>query len=671
MLKINKYKLVKTTFYLLHIFLLILIVREYNNAWNILFLPVFFSAITSILTYIIYTHSDKKSSQYLIYFLLAGSLSYFTSLVQSIENYVAIIVFSASFPLSSYYFNKFTTEILFNRRIIRRRQNKAERLNTYLLLAVICIDCFAIIFEGMLSISKIIFVIYFSVNISLPLFKIVYYLLVHKGQRERPFLIWMLVIPLVAFAPFIFLHALPLLIFGEGVNAYITAWTFFVIPIGYTYLMLTRKLLDLQFIFNRTIYYSALALIISSFIILVLFLLYPKLNIIDLVQAFFIILLLNTMFLLAKEQIDYLLRNSLFQDKNNIIQFIERLILELENCLTRQDVNQIAIKEIKKNFNMVDATIIKYNTVTKLIEKEYLIGENNFENIPLEQIIDINGQIIDYENNFGVCLSRHSDSVHYLWIGDHKEHTRISIHDKSWFILFISYLRLTYEIIRMNEDSVNQLIEGEKITSTAISRFLFHFAETERRRLAEDIHDTILQDQIYIYRELDMLTTINNQPEFINLKESFKEIIDKTRRTSTEMIPNTLSIKGLAYSLNELLYQFKEKSQFQLNYEVELTTDDFDHYEKPLLIYRVIEELVNNAIKHSDAGRVSMIIWDTEDQINIDYLDDGKGFEYKEALHQGRIGLNSLVRRINNINGAIEFATDNPKKVHIYITIPR
>lgn len=168
-----------------------------------------------------------------------------------------------------------------------------------------------------------------------------------------------------------------------------------------------------------------------------------------------------------------------------------------------------------------------------------------------------------------------------------------------------------------------------------------------------------------------MLTTINNQPEFINLKESFKEIIDKTRRTSTEMIPNTLSIKGLAYSLNELLYQFKEKSQFQLNYEVELTTDDFDHYEKPLLIYRVIEELVNNAIKHSDAGRVSMIIWDTEDQINIDYLDDGKGFEYKEALHQGRIGLNSLVRRINNINGAIEFATDNPKKVHIYITIPR
>lgn len=112
---------------------------------------------------------------------------------------------------------------------------------------------------------------------------------------------------------------------------------------------------------------------------------------------------------------------------------------------------------------MVDATIIKYNTVTKLIEKEYLIGENNFENIPLEQIIDINGQIIDYENNFGVCLSRHSDSVHYLWIGDHKEHTRISIHDKSWFILFISYLRLTYEIIRMNEDSVNQLIEGERL----------------------------------------------------------------------------------------------------------------------------------------------------------------------------------------------------------------
>ncbi|MBS3678766.1 hypothetical protein KGF86_00905 [Ornithinibacillus massiliensis] len=672
MLKVNKYKLVKTTFYLLHIFLLINLIQKYSNAWNMLFLPVAFSAITSILTYIIYIHSDKKTSKFLIYFLLAGSLSYFTSIVQSIENYLAIIVFSISFPLTSYFFNKFTTEILYNRRIIRREKNKLKKINLYFLVVVIGLDCFANIFEEMLDISKVALILYFFTNISLPLLKIIYFLLVSKGARERTFLIWLLVIPLVAFAPFIFLHAFPQIFFKEGVNAYVTAWSFFVIPIGYTYLILNKKLLDPQFIFNRTIYYSFLSLIPSIFIIFFLYLLYPMFNIFDLIQLFVIVILFNTMFLFAKEQIDYLLRNSLFQDKNNIVQFVERLIVEIENCLTLQDLKQLAIKEIKKRFHNVDATIVKFNTRTKQLENEYLIGRNNFENIPLNKIINIKGQIIiDYKSNFGVCLSKSSDRIEYLCIGDHKERSHFSIYDKSWCMVFISYLRLTYEIIRISEDSVTQLIKGEKVTSNAISRFLFHFAEAERRRLAEDIHDTILQDQIYIYRVLDILAIENNQPELRKLRDHLKEIIDKTRRISTQMMPKALSIKGLVYSLNELLDQFKQKSQFQLNYEVELTTDHFDHYEKPLLIYRVIEELINNAIKHSDAEQVSIIIWETEDQINIDYLDDGKGFNYKETLHQGRIGLNSLVRRINNIYGTIEFATDNPKKVHIYVTIPR
>ncbi|MFD1068307.1 ATP-binding protein [Oceanobacillus locisalsi] len=84
-----------------------------------------------------------------------------------------------------------------------------------------------------------------------------------------------------------------------------------------------------------------------------------------------------------------------------------------------------------------------------------------------------------------------------------------------------------------------------------------------------------------------------------------------------------------------------------------------------------MEELLNNAIKHSNAERVSLNVWETEENINIDYIDDGEGFNYNKALNKGQIGLNVLITQIKHMNGLVEFFTNKPKKVQIYITLPR
>lgn len=221
----------------------------------------------------------------------------------------------------------------------------------------------------------------------------------------------------------------------------------------------------------------------------------------------------------------------------------------------------------------------------------------------------------------------------------------------------------------MNEKNVQQLIESKEQTSASLSRFLFHFAESERKRLAGDIHDTVLQEQIYIYRKLNEMT--DDRHELEELKALLKQVIDKTRQTCSEMLPNSLSDQGLTHALTERFETFKQKAGFHIYYEIDLVNEQFIDYEKTLVIYRVIEELLNNAMKHSEAERVSIYVWQTSEQIFIDYLDDGKGFAYQKAKNSDRIGLRSLVERVKSAKGKIEFETDIPKRVKIYITIPR
>lgn len=675
MFKIDKYKAAKALFYFLHIYLLFQIYFQYNSydiKWDILYLPTIFSVIISIFTYMIYTQSNKKTGHLLIYFLLTGSVAYFTAFLQSTGIYVTIILFTISFQLSGWYFNKFVTETLFYRRISYRRNNKTEKVNVYLLIMIICLETYAALFmqESVLAeIIVTIYIIYFLGNMFIPLFKIVYALF-HSKRQEKSFLRWMLIIPLFSFGPFLFLHVLPYLFQKPYVDPLITTWTFFAIPVGYTYLILAKRLLDLGVILNRFLYYLFLALIPSFLIALSLIWFSPAINLLHFFQLLGILLFFNAIFLILKEQIDYYFRYALFQDKNNVIQRIEQLQKDLKKILNLSDLNDYVAQGIRNMIRSVEATIVKYNTETNHIEREYLIGTADFEQISFKDLYTERDQImIDSGKSIGFFLSYQSNTIHYLWIRKSKRPMHFRIFEKSWLLIFISYIRLTYENILLNEAYVTKITESDFELSSSQSRFLFHIAETERRRIADNIHNTILQDQIYIYRELDTLAE-EKCPELKPLKKEFKKVIDRTRETYTEIIPNTLFNRGLASSLDKLLHQWQQKVSFRLDYEIELTTDKFDYYERSLIIYRVVEELVNNAIKHSEAGRVSIYIWEAEKNLYIDYLDNGKGFDEKKALEKKQIGLQSMIERIKSLNGMIEFNTSTPRNVLIYITIP-
>lgn len=657
--------------------------QNYEFLWDKFCLPLSFSVISSLLTYIIYTQSSNKSSKYLIYFLLAGSTAFFYSSESGFGDPITIIIFAFTFQLTAYYFRKFIIETLFNKRIIKRQNSRKEKIFLFTLLIVLFLN-FINLFPNpniltnftylntniLLYIVRIISIIYFFLNVSYPLLKVIR-LLINKNKQHTSFLLWMLFIPTCAFGPFLFLHAIPS-IFGEPwIDSSVAAIAFFAIPIGYTYLILTKKLLDLTFVFNRFIYYGGIALVPSLFFLIILVFLSSSFYLFTYLQTFVIIYFFLILFLLIKEQFDFYFRRFLFHERSNRVQFVERIVKELSSIMSLKDLEIFIANEIRKQFNTTTITIIDFQDSLEQIKLKHLVGILDVNKDSLKKAIKTNKEetFIDYAGSIGVFLSKNNDIFRYLWVEKQNDKS-FTVTDKSWFILFGSYIRLTYENIIMNEEHVKQFISNKERASASLSRFLFQLAEMERKKLAGDIHDTILQDQIYIYRKLDELT-LNNHPGLVEIRYGLKNIIDKTRQTCSQLIPNDLSNDGLAFSIVELLEQFKQKGKFQLYYEVDLSDDHFVEYEKPIAIYRVIEELLNNSIKHSEAERVSVTIWESDQQIFIDYLDDGKGFKFKKEHNKGQIGLRGVLERIKSNGGKIEFETEIPENVKIYITIPR
>src|SRR5699024_10849918 len=358
---------------LIHVYLVIVIVKhDYDliNLWNRLYLPLLFSAISFLFTYIINIQGGGKSSKYLIYFLLSGSTTFLASSESGLENIVAKILLSITLPLTAYFFRRFIFETLLNKRIIKRQEVMIGTFSLFALLLVIVLNTLReFVDNGIFDyFSRTVFILYFILHISLPMVKITQ-LLIKKNHAQRTFLLWMLLVPMLAFSPFIFLHALPSLLGEPSTDPYFTAIAFLAIPVGYTYLILTKELLTLRFVYNRIVYYSGLAIIPTVLISFMLVYIIAELSVANLLMVFSVLYITNIVFLFLKEKLDFRLRYNLFQDTNNTVQFIERVYKDLSKIKTKKKLDKYIVKEIKEQLNNVHVTIFTYNYETTQIEK--------------------------------------------------------------------------------------------------------------------------------------------------------------------------------------------------------------------------------------------------------------------------------------------------------------
>ncbi|WP_242927209.1 PAS domain S-box protein [Pontibacter vulgaris] len=210
------------------------------------------------------------------------------------------------------------------------------------------------------------------------------------------------------------------------------------------------------------------------------------------------------------------------------------------------------------------------------------------------------------------------------------------------------------ESLKLKELTMTQELTKQKEVMNAI---LFT-QETERKRIAEALHNGLGQ-LLYaakLYLEQISYEADNNNPIATNeVKTLLEEAIKETRTISHELMPIILEDFGLRVALGELCSKFSGAGV-----NVQLVTYDVpDQLEKSMEMaaYRIIQELVNNVIKHAGATVAEIEVFFKGQKLYFSVCDNGKGIDKAKDYMLHGIGLRSIQNRLKLLNGELSIDT--------------
>ncbi|SEG11484.1 sensor histidine kinase [Sphingobacterium lactis] len=193
--------------------------------------------------------------------------------------------------------------------------------------------------------------------------------------------------------------------------------------------------------------------------------------------------------------------------------------------------------------------------------------------------------------------------------------------------------------------------------------------EKERIRIGRMLHDSVAQ-LLYAIR-LKMQHVLGDREyqsdDIKSMKELLNEAIVQVRNLSVDLVPSVLQDFGLVQAIHAMANRIST-ADFKIEVKVPEFCEDFDNNLK-LAVFRIIQELLNNAIKHSMATTVAITVICEDHTVNISVTDNGKGFgESLTELQKKGTGLRAIKNRVDLYNGEIKIM-DREIGAGIYTTL--
>ncbi|WP_462413265.1 PAS domain-containing sensor histidine kinase [Neobacillus sp. Marseille-QA0830] len=318
-------------------------------------------------------------------------------------------------------------------------------------------------------------------------------------------------------------------------------------------------------------------------------------------------------------------------------------------------------------------------------------------------IPDSNPEIIVYNRENGTAEGKGSPEIslekltigklHYdsgqihILIGDRKEWAYIltiqssSIQesmDSIWLETMVYYTIMVFESLNVIESLMYQLETALQKSERPqwVLRLMFNLSEKQRMELSSDLHDTVLQDQMSLYRNLESILKeyrfdSEADRQLMGILQGLLDTIHQIRLTCNELRPPLLREAGLISALENLF----DYTQLSSTYKIQFTTKDteglFLNEEATIGMYRIVQELLNNAIKHSQASHVHFHLHKLDEKILLHYSDDGKGFDAGKLTPTFKsMGLSGMRERVRSLNGTVDFDSQPGNGLNVRFEIP-
>jgi len=199
---------------------------------------------------------------------------------------------------------------------------------------------------------------------------------------------------------------------------------------------------------------------------------------------------------------------------------------------------------------------------------------------------------------------------------------------------------------------IRELEDNIKISSM---QSMLEGQEIERERISKDLHDSLGGLLSTIKLQFDSVQSkmddVSNLSEYKSANKMLDTAVDEVRSISQNLQPGALSELGLIPALKDLFNRFDDEIYPEI---------DFQYYSIPekiptmisLSIYRVIQELLHNTIKHAKANEILIQINTEDEEMVIQFEDDGVGYDPTNLTRKG-MGLENIQSRINYLKGQI------------------
>ena len=227
-----------------------------------------------------------------------------------------------------------------------------------------------------------------------------------------------------------------------------------------------------------------------------------------------------------------------------------------------------------------------------------------------------------------------------------------------WAILVIGLTGIGFLIYRFRVRQLQKI----NLAQEAFSRRLIESQEAERKRIAQELHDGLGQNLLVIKNRAMLGLAVEGKDEqFGEIQDSVTDALSEVRTIAYNLRPLHLERLGLTSTIEEMIEEIAETSGIEINCNIE-PIDDLFTPENEINFYRIVQECLNNIVKHSDAERASVEIYRENRKVFLNVKDDGRGFDVNSIDDKKGLGLNGIAERVKIFGGNYSIVSEEGKR---------
>jgi signal transduction histidine kinase len=237
-------------------------------------------------------------------------------------------------------------------------------------------------------------------------------------------------------------------------------------------------------------------------------------------------------------------------------------------------------------------------------------------------------------------------------------------------IVFLFVFVIIYQRKMIANQEERRKLQDEK--QNDLLRAILETQESERERLAEDLHDSVGQVlsavKLNLHR-LDKTCANDEKVTFVlsNTRGLIDDCIQEIRSIIQNVRPPLLTDFGLAEALNDLCNKVQKTTGIQVSFNDETDKGRYEA-ETEVTLYRIVQELFGNTIKHANATAIQISLVAKNNALLLSFKDNGSGYDAFETTNGS--GLKNMQSRTHFIKGSIKITTERGEGMKAEIIVP-